>query len=110
MFTELYLTTTDPTKTLGGIYRENTGYILVSVIFHTLVYTIAFNLVSFILFNKWLSRDMNARLVGVLLVIMFFGYIGRYYHVKDIYKAYSNDKEKTREHVDKLFIGWIFIG
>jgi len=109
MFTELYLTTTDPTKTLGDIYREKSGSILASIIFHTAIYAIAFNLVSFILFNKCLTYTQNTRLVLVLLIIMFFGYIGRYYHVKDIYMAYSKDREKTHAHTDKTYIGWIFI-
>jgi hypothetical protein len=109
MFTELYLTTTDPTKTLGDIYRENIGSILVSVVFHTVVYAATINLAFFIFNGKWLSSVVNARLVSALLFIMFFGYIGRYYNVKDIYRAYSKDAEKTRAHADKLYIGWIFI-
>jgi hypothetical protein len=85
------------------------GAILASVIFHTLVYAFFLNLASFIFFNKPLSYAVNTRLVIALLFIMFFGYIARYYHVKNIYKAYAYDKEKTRIHCDKLYIGWIFI-
>jgi hypothetical protein len=40
---------------------------------------------------------------------MFFGFFARFLHVKEVYRAYGNDMEKTREHVDKLYIGWIFI-
>jgi hypothetical protein len=40
---------------------------------------------------------------------MVFGFVARFLHVKDIYKAYNNDLDKTRSHLDKLFISWIFI-
>jgi hypothetical protein len=48
-------------------------------------------------------------LAGSLFVIMAFGFLARFFHVKDIYKAYDNDLEKTRSHLDKLYIGWVFI-
>ena len=110
MFTKLYLTTTDPNKCLSGLLRENFSIILASVIFHTIVYTVAFNLASFIFFGRLLSSSINSRLILSLLFIMFFGYIARYYHVQEIYKTYGENKVKAKEHVDKLFIGWIFIG
>ena len=110
MFTELYLKTTDPNKSLSAYFRENLASILASVIFHTVIYVFTFNLASFIFLGRSLSSRVNTRLVLVLLFIMFFGYIGRFYHVKEIYKAYGYDKEKTRVHLDKLYIGWIFIG
>jgi hypothetical protein len=40
---------------------------------------------------------------------MFFGFIGRFIHVKDIYKGYNENMEKTREYIDKHYISWIFI-
>jgi hypothetical protein len=40
---------------------------------------------------------------------MIFGFIARFFHVKDIYKAYDNDLDKTRNHLDHRFISWIFI-
>jgi hypothetical protein len=40
---------------------------------------------------------------------MVFGFIGRFYHVKDVYHAYNENMEKTREYLDKLYITWIFI-
>jgi hypothetical protein len=109
MFTEIYLRTTDPNDSLYNMLKHNTSGILLSVIFHTIIYWGFVQLVSFIFIGKWLSNSISIRLIIILLLIMFFGYIGRYYHVKDIYKAYGYDKIKTREHVDKLYIGWIFI-
>jgi type III secretory pathway component EscU len=110
MFTQLYLTTTDPNKSLSELLRENIGSILASVIFHTVVYAAAFNLASFIFLGRVLSSAVNSRLILSLLFIMFFGYMARYYHVQEIYKTYGENKAKAKEHVDKLFIGWIFIG
>jgi hypothetical protein len=110
MFTELYLQTTDPTVSLNDVLKRNIGMIIFSVLFHTILYTIALNLGSFIFTGKILSQTINTRLIASFLIIMFFGYIGRYYHVKDIYNAYSKNMEKTRNHLDKLYITWIFIG
>ena len=110
MFTELYLHTTNPKITLYDMYRENLGSIIVSVIFHTVLYCAVFNVASFIFFERILSTTVNLRLSVILILIMFFGYIGRYYHVKDIYRAYKGNMEKVRAHCDRLYIGWIFIG
>jgi len=109
MFTELYLRSTDPEISLNQLLKENIGSIIISVIFHTIVYLGFANLVSFVFLNKGLSYKINIRLTVVLLLIMFFGYIGRYYHVRDVYGAYNSDIGLTREHLDKLYIGWIFI-
>jgi hypothetical protein len=83
--------------------------LLFSVIFHTLVYASFVNLIAFILIGKVLVPGINVRLLMALLVIMFFGFFARFVHVKDIYEAYGRDAKKTREHLDKLYIGWIFI-
>jgi hypothetical protein len=110
MFTELYLRTTNPDISLIQLMKSNGTLMLVSIIFHTIIYLGFANLVSFIFFNSGLSYRINMRLTVVLLFIMFFGYIGRYYHVQDVYRAYKYDKQLTRAHLDKLYISWIFIG
>jgi hypothetical protein len=110
MATELYLQTTNPKLELHQLFStEIFAKMVASVCFHTAVYTGFLNLVNYVFFGAALSSRVNARLVGVLLVIMFFGYIARFYHVKDISRAYNNDANKTRNHLDKLFIGWIFV-
>jgi hypothetical protein len=109
MFTKLYLKTTDPKITLQQMLQENMAMILVSTIFHTIVYVAFANLASYIFFGKYLSVGINMRLTASLLFIMFFGYIGRHYHVKEIYNAYNKNTDKTRNHLDRLYIGWIFI-
>jgi len=77
--------------------------------FHTVIYALFVNLATYIFFGKILPNAINVRLAGSLFVIMAFGFLARFFHVKDIYKAYNYDLEKTRSHLDKLYIGWVFI-
>jgi hypothetical protein len=110
MFTETYLQTTDPKLPFSQLISSPIiTNILVSVIFHIIVYSSFVNLLSFIFTGKILSTTINYRLLLSLFVIMIFGFVARFLHVKDIYKAYHNDLDKTRSHLDKLFISWIFI-
>lgn len=110
MFTETYLQTTDPKLPFSQLISAPIlTNILVSVIFHTIVYSSFVNILSFIFTGKILSTSINYRLLLSLLVIMVFGFVARFLHVKEIYKAYNNDLDKTRKHLDKLFISWIFI-
>ena len=109
MFTKLYLDSTNPKLTLSQLFSENMFSIIVSVVFHTIVYALFFNMVSYIFMGSFLSRRTNMHMILALVLIMFFGYIGRFYHVKDIYNAYNGDMEKVRNHLDKLYITWVFI-
>jgi hypothetical protein len=92
------------------VLKENSGTIALSVIFHTLLYAVFLNLGSFIFQGKILSSVINIRLLGVLLLIMSLGYIGRMYHVREIYHAYGENLEKAKKHIDKFFISWVFLG
>ena len=109
MFTELYLSTTNPNLSLSEMISQNTVPLVISIIFHTIVYILFVNIVYYIFFGKLLSMKINNRLFVILIIIMTFGYIARFYHVKDVYQAYDKDMVKTRNHLDKLYIGWIFI-
>lgn len=106
MFTDIYLRTTDPNLRFTDIISRG---MIFSVIFHTVMYTVFVNLVSYIFLGRLLSHRVNMRLVASLLLIMFFGFFARFMHVKEIYKSYGYNLEKTRNHTDKLYIGWIFI-
>jgi hypothetical protein len=53
---------------------------------------------------------INQRLVVSLLAIMFLGYIGRIWHIKQIYAAYNGDESKTRAFVDTHYNSWVFLG
>ena len=109
MFTKLYLDTTNPKLKLHQLFQSPILYSMIgSILFHTIIYTLFCNLVSYIFINKLLSKQINTRLVISLIIIMMFGFIARFYNVKDIYHTYRNMK-KTRNHLDKLFISWIFI-
>jgi len=109
MFTQLYLSTTNPELSLSELSRYS-GAIFLSVIFHTLVYTVFANAVWFIFTGTILSNAVNQRLISFLIVVMVFGYLARFFHVKEIYQAYDKNMDLTRVHLDKLYIGWIFIG
>lgn len=106
MFTEVYLQTTDPNLPISKLISVN---MLFAVLFHTILYCAFFNAVSYIFFGKLLSNVINTRLVSSLFAIMFFGFFARFIHVKEIYRAYNYDLQKTRRHLDKLYISWIFI-
>jgi hypothetical protein len=109
MFTKLYLSTTNPNISLSEMISQNAIPLIVSIIIHTILYMIFFNLAFYTFFGKLLSMKINNRIFIILLLIMTFGYIGRFYHVKEVYQAYNKDIVKTRNHLDKLYITWIFI-
>jgi hypothetical protein len=111
MFTELYLKTTDPTTQWIELFQPYWfSLFLFSVIYHIFLYTGFANLVSFVFLGHLLSLAINIRLVLCLLVIMIVGYFGRIQYVKDIYKGYKYNREKTRKHTDQFFISWVFLG
>jgi uncharacterized membrane protein (DUF485 family) len=110
MFTDIYLHTTNPNLSLTEMFEGKWTFLIIfSVIFHTILYIGFFNLISYIFTNKILSNNINSRLSIIILLIMSLGYIGRFYHVKDIFNSYKNDLSKTRAHCDKLYISWLFI-
>ena len=109
MFTTLYLDTTNPEFSLYDIIYQNTYSLIISILFHTVVYILFVNMCYYIFFGRLLSMKINNRLLIILIILMTTGYVGRYYHVKDIYNAYNKDMKATRNHLDKLYISWIFI-
>jgi len=110
MFTELYLQTTNPKLTFDEFFSIKTfSNICISAIFHTIIYVSFSNLFSYIFFGTLLSKIINIRLCIILIIIMFFGFFARFLHVKEVYQAYDSNIEKTRNHLDRLYIGWIFI-
>ena len=110
MFTELYLRTTNPELSFEQVFSADILFkVMLAAVFHSIVYTAAFNVASLAFLGKPLGKNVNARLFVTLIIIMSFGYLARFFHVKDVYKAYQFDLDKTREHLDKLYIGWIFI-
>jgi uncharacterized membrane protein len=110
MLTNLYLDTTNPKLHFTDMFGIAIfAPLLVSVIIHTFAYTAFANIVSYIFYDKFLSSEINFRLVVFLLVIMFLGFFARFFHVKEIYAAYGGDMAKTRNHLDQLYVGWIFI-
>ena len=109
MFTDLYLETTNPNLTNKQFFSQ---YLLMkigmSIIFHTLLYTVSINIVYFVFSGIFLSSMINTRVLLFLLIVMSLGFIGRFYHVKEIYNAYSNI-HLAKKHVDKTYITWYFL-
>ena len=110
MFTKLYLHTTNPEYSFIEVLKNHSLCLVLSILFHTIVYAIFINLGFYIFYGRFLKTSIQMRLIGVLAIIMSLGYISRYFHIQDIYNAYDKDILKTREHVDKFFISWVFIG
>ena len=110
MLTNLYLQTTNPKLTLSQFFSGDIlTRILVSSLFHAIAYAAILNAASYVFLGRPLGQATNMRLFAILIIIMSGGYLARFVHVKDIYRAYGYDLDKTREHMDKLYIGWIFI-
>lgn len=110
MFTKLYLETTNPKLATSSLFSQNIFVpMFVSILFHTIVYALFFNLITWIFFGKILSNKINIKLILSLIMIMFFGFIGRFIHVKDIYNGFNQNIEKTREYIDKHYVSWIFL-
>jgi len=110
MFTELYLRTTNPKTGFYECFSFMTiSTMLFSIIFHIIIYIGFFNLVSYIFQGRQLSNKINIRLLISLFIIMSIGFFGRFYHVKEIYRAYNGDIEKARSHIDKHYNTWVFL-
>lgn len=106
MFTDLYLETTDPNLSLSDFFSSRLlSKMGASVVFHTILYMFSFNLGSYVLVGAALSSDVNMRLCTCLVLVMTFGFLGRFYHVKDIYRYDGNGKT----HVDDTYITWFFL-
>lgn len=111
MFTRLFLETTDPKLSWKKFFELNIfSMVIISVVFHTILYTLFCNVVSYIFYGKLLNKNINIRLIVSLLLIMFFGYIGRLWHVKESYSDFNNDYEKTKIYLQTHYNSWVFIG
>jgi hypothetical protein len=109
MFTKLYLNTTNP-KLSWSEFISNIPSISGAIIINTFIYTIFFNLVSYIFIGTIFSRIINIRFVSVLIIIMILGYIGRFLHSKEVYKSFNGNVDKTSAFMDGHYNSWIFMG
>jgi len=111
MFARLFLETTNPNLSWNRFFSVDIfSMIIISILFHTILYTLFFNVVCYIFYGKLLSNLINIRLIIALLLIMFFGYIGRFAHVKEVYNDFNHNLEKTNNYVQQHYNSWIFIG
>ena len=103
MFTDLYVETTNPKLTLSEFLSVRLlTKMALSVLFHTILYVVALNMVSYV-FGGTLSLDVNIRLSILLVLVMSFGFVARFYRVKELYH-YGG-----KEYVDKAYITWYFL-
>ena len=107
MFTRLFFKTIDPNMKWSA---ELVVQMMLSIFFHTFVYGILCNLVSFIFLGKVLTMEVNKRLVVGLVVFMLFGYFGRIFHTKQVYNALGRDDIKTQNYLNTHYNSWIFLG
>ena len=107
MFAELYKKTTDPETTYNDILSEKNVYF--SILFHTVAYSVAVYLFALIVLKHRLTYDQLRMLVIFFVLVMFFGYFGRLWRVKQLYKIHNN-KEKIAQIIANGYFCWYFIG
>lgn len=111
MFANLFSLTTNPLLSWKEFFTLHIWtMIITSVVFHTIIYVLFCNIISYVFYGKILSNAINIRLIVVLSLIMLFGYIGRFIHVKDVFNDFNKDDEKTNYFVQQHYNSWIFIG
>lgn len=109
MFTKLFLETTNP-KTSWIAFMKLIPIICLSILVNITIYTIFLNLASYVFVNKFFSKNINMRFVGVLIIIMILGYIGRFLHAKEAYKMFQYKESKTAEYMNTHYNSWVFLG
>ena len=107
MFAELYKKTTDPETTYTDILLEKNVYF--SILFHTVAYSVTVYLFVLIVLKHRLTNAQLKMLITFFVLVMFFGYFGRLWRVKQLYKIHEN-KEKVQEIVANGYFCWYFIG
>ena len=105
MFTNLYLDTTQPGQIPQQLLRDRRVY--TSALVHTILYTLLVVVIASVFRIK---RVDYVNLFIASMVIQVLGYPARAWHVNEIYKAYGDNVEAAREHIDKQYITWIFTG
>lgn len=98
----LYYKSTDPDTKYVDLIDTNT---LISIILHTWLYFYFITHTSSV-FNFPIN---NNKLIYTLLFIMIFGYIGRLYRAKLLFKKLKN-KSEVRKIMDSIYQVWYFIG
>lgn len=108
MFTKLYRDTTQPGIRPWSLLRDNRVYISAAV--HTVLYLALTILISQVFRGRGLKPSVVSSFIIVSMLIQILGYPARAWHVNEIYNAYDKDNEGAREHVDKCYITWFFMG
>ena len=105
MFTNLYIDTTQPDQDPTLLLRDQRIYI--SAFVHTMIYIFIIAMIASIFSVKKIDYT---KLFVFSMLIQIIGYPARAWHVNQIYEAYGEDQKSAREHIDKQYISWVFIG
>lgn len=111
MFTKLFLETTNFRLSWKQFFSINIWYmIIISVLFHAIVYTSFINIINYIFTSKILNTKINTRFIGFLIILMICGYISRFLHVKSVYQDMNKNELKTNEYINTHYNSWMFLG
>ena len=113
MFSKLYFETTVPETPYKRLFSID---VIISIVFHVILYTIFLYLLSLI-FNLKLSYDKYKIFILIVLVIIIFVYPIRLFRFKSLNKTlldYGFDKKLARQvSVDignNAYYTWYFLG
>ena len=105
MFTKLYLDTTQPGQKPWELLKDQRVY--TSALIHTILYM---GLALFVASVFKIKKIDLLNLFILSMTIQVLGYPARAWHVNQIYNTYGDNIEAAREHINKQYITWFFIG
>ena len=97
--------TTDPNTGYSDLLH---GMVIVSIIAHTVAYSMAAILFYFIIYGDMVSSMFILRFSVFLLISMPAGYIGRLARAKRLNKIH--DIEETKQIMRTAYFCWYFLG
>lgn len=106
--TSLYFRTTDPRLAWTDFFSWPMQVSIAwSIAVHTSVYVAMVNMACWVATGKGFAH--NDRLVLALVIVMYFGYIGRLWHAKAVLAA-TACPSRTRQFMNQHYNTWLFIG
>tara|TARA_B100001989_G_scaffold166147_1_gene119558 strand:+ start:203 stop:526 length:324 start_codon:yes stop_codon:yes gene_type:complete len=106
MNSNLYKLSTDPDTEYLTLIKNPEVYM--SILIHTILYILTIIVITKIIFKISLDNSVLYRIVFFLIVVMFFGYIGRLARSKNLMKTFKN-KKIVKNMIDNAYIQWYFL-
>ena len=106
MFAGLYQDSTNPTTSYVSLIQDYRMYL--SILAHTAVYVVSFILLYYSI-TGYLPSKVVAKLVIILIILMWFGYMGRLHRAKGLWKIH-HDHDKVSRRMDNAYFCWYFLG